>query len=306
MQRYILLRLGQAVITVFIVSIVVFSLSRASGDPADILISIEADEEQIQRIRARWGLDRPLHIQYFSFVRNAATGDFGDSLVHKGYSAMGLVKERFPATLQLAGLSLVIAIGIALPIGVLSAVKKDTVFDYGAKSFGLLGQSLPQFWLAIVFIWVFGVMLDWFPVCCRGGLTHLVLPAIALGYYQVAALMRLTRSSMLEVLDAEYVKTARLKGLPEWKVLWKHCLRNAAIGPLTYLGLIIGILFTGAVAIETVFAWPGLGLLAIQSVQSRDFPVIQTIALIGAVLVICINLVIDISYAYLDPRIRYN
>ena len=305
MQRYIVLRLGQALITLFIISVVVFSLARLSGDPINVLVSDEADEQRIQQVRKLWGLDRPLYIQYLSFVKNGLSGNFGDSLAYKGYSAMGLVRERLPATLQLAGLSLVIAIGIAMPIGVLSAVKKDSPFDYVTKIFGLLGQSLPQFWLGIVFIWVFGVMLGWLPTCCKGGFSHIILPALALGYYQVAALMRLTRSSMLEVLDAEYVKMAHIKGLPRWKILWKHCLRNAAIGPLTYLGIIVGILFTGAVAIETVFAWPGLGLLAVQSVQTRDFTVIQTIALVGAVLVIAISLLIDIAYAYLDPRIRY-
>ena len=305
MQRYIVLRLGQAIVTLFIISVVVFSLARLSGDPINVLVSDEADEDRIQQVRELWGLDRPLYIQYLSFVKNAFSGNFGDSLAYKGYSAMGLVGERLPATLQLAGLSLAIAVGIALPIGVLSAVKKDSSFDYIAKIFGLLGQSLPQFWLGIVFIWVFGVMLGWLPTCCKGGFSHIILPALALGYYQVAALMRLTRSSMLEVLDSEYVKMAQIKGLPRWKIIWKHCLRNAAIGPLTYLDIIVGILFTGAVAIETVFAWPGMGLLAVQSVQTRDFTVIQTIALVGAVLVIALSLLIDIAYAYLDPRIRY-
>ena len=305
MQRYIIVRMGQAIITLFIISVVVFSLTRLSGDPINVLVSDEADEQRIQQVRELWGLDRPLYIQYLSFVKNGLSGNFGESLAYKGYSAMGLVKERLPATLQLAGLSLAIAIGLALPIGVLSAVKKDTSFDYATKIFGLLGQSLPQFWLGIIFIWVFGVMLGWLPTCCKGGFSHIILPALALGYYQVAALMRLTRSSMLEVLDAEYVKMAHVKGLPRWKILWKHCLRNAAIGPLTYLGIIVGILFTGAVAIETVFAWPGLGLLAVQSVQTRDFTVVQTIALVGAALVIAISLLIDIAYAYLDPRIRY-
>ena len=183
MQRYIVLRLGQAIVTLFIISVLVFSLARLSGDPINVLVSDEADEDRIQQVRKLWGLDRPLYVQYFSFVKNGLTGNFGDSLAYKGYSAMGLVGERLPATLQLAGLSLAIAIFIALPIGVLSAVKKDSPFDYASKIFGLLGQSLPQFWLGIIFIWVFGVMLGWLPTCCKGGFSHIILPALALGYY---------------------------------------------------------------------------------------------------------------------------
>ena len=312
MQRYILIRLGQSILTLFMISIVVFVLARLSGDPINVLTSDDMSDQDLQQVRENWGLDKSYPEQYWLYLTNVVRGDFGKSLRFKGYTAVSLIKRRLPATLELTAVALGFGILLALPIGVLSAVKKDTPFDYGAKIFGLLGQSVPSFWLGIVLIWIFGVTLGWLPVSLRGEesffqrLDHIVLPAFTLGYFSVAALMRLTRSAMLEVLDSEYVKTAHLKGLPQWKVLWKHCMRNAAIGPLTYLGILMGIVLTGAVAIETVFAWPGLGLLIVQSVQARDFPVVQALALWGALGVIAINLTVDISYAYLDPRIRYN
>ncbi len=202
-------------------------------------------------------------------------------------------------------IALVVAGLIALPIGVIVAVKKDTGIDYAGKIIALLGQSLSSFWLGIVLMWIFAVMLGWLPTSGRSGLSSIIMPAVALGWYQVAAVMRLTRSSMLEVLDTEYVKLARIKGVPEWKVIWKHCLRNSAIAPLTYFGLIMGGFMTGSVVIETVFVWPGVGLLAIDALRSRDFQVVQSVVLFFAGIYIVCNLLVDILYAYLDPRIRY-
>ena len=198
-----------------------------------------------------------------------------------------------------------VSLVIAIPIGGLSAVHRDTLLDIGGKVIALVGQSMPSFWLGIVLIWVFAVMLGWLPSSGRGGLQHYILPAIALGWYQVAALMRLIRSSMLDVLDSEYVKLARLKGVSPPMVGWKHCLRNAAIPPLTYFGVIAAVLLTGSVVTETVFSWPGIGLLAIDAVRYRDFPLVQTIVLLFAVTFILVNLIVDILYAYIDPRIRY-
>ena len=218
---------------------------------------------------------------------------------------MALVAERLPATLELAGFALLFSAILALPIGVLAAVAKGSSMDTAAKIIALLGQSLPGFWLGIVLMWVFAVMLGWLPASGRGGLQHLILPAITLGWFQVAVIMRLVRSSMLEVLDSEFVKLARVKGIPEWKVIWKHCLRNASIAPLTVFAIIAGSLLTGSVVTETVFTWPGVGLLVVDAVRSRDFQVVQAVVILFAGIFILCNLLVDILYAYLDPRIRY-
>jgi peptide/nickel transport system permease protein len=246
-----------------------------------------------------------VHEQYFIFLAKALQGDFGESLKYQGQSAMGMVAERLPATLELAAVALFISAILALPIGVLAAVGKGSRWDTAAKIVALMGQSLPNFWLGIVLMWIFAVWLDWLPASGRGGVKHLILPAITIGWFQVAAIMRLVRSSMLEVLDSEFVKLARVKGIPEWKVVWKHCLRNAGIAPLTFFAIIAGSLVTGAVVTETVFTWPGVGLLVVDAVRSRDFQVVQAVVILFAGVFILCNLLVDILYAYLDPRIRY-
>jgi peptide/nickel transport system permease protein len=306
MQRYIMIRLFHAVIVLFAVSVVIFGLTRITGNPLDVLLPEEASPEDFERVKQTWGLDKPLHVQYLTFLGNAFRGNFGDSIKWPGRTSRELVLSRLPATLQLAAFALLVSAAMALPIGVIAAVKKDTGIDYAAKLIALLGQSVPSFWLAIVLIWIFAVHLNWFPTSGKGGIEHMILPAVALGWYQVAAVARLTRSSMLEVLDSEYVKLARIKGVPEWKVVWKHCLRNAALAPLTYFGLIVGGFVTGSVVIETVFSWPGVGLLAIDAVQVRDFQVVQTVVIFFAFIYIMSSLLVDILYAYLDPRIRYS
>jgi peptide/nickel transport system permease protein len=305
MQRYILIRLIQSVFTLIGVSIIVFSLARLSGNPLDVLLPDEADDETFERISELWGLNDPWYVQYFTFVKNASRGEFGPSFKWQGRTAMELVFLHLPATLQLAGFSILVSVVLAVPIGVMSAVKKGTMLDTVGKLVALLGQSLPSFWLAIVMIWIFAVKLGWFPTSGRGGFDHMVLPAVALGWFSVASFMRLTRSSMLNVLDSEYIKLARIKGLPEWKVIWKHGLKNAAIPPLTVFGAIVVGQMTGSVTIETVFAWPGIGLLALQAVNARDYQVIQAVTMFISVLFIGMNLLIDILYAYIDPRIRF-
>jgi len=288
-----------------VMSLIVFGLARLSGNPLDVMLPIEAMPEDYERLEKHWGLDKPIVLQYFTFIGHALQGDFGESLKYGGKSAMELVGQRLPATLELAGLALLISVIIALPIGVLAAVRKDTGWDAAAMVIALLGQSLPGFWLGIVLMWIFAVTLGWLPSSGRGGIEHMILPAIALGWFQVAAMTRLVRSSMLEVLDSEYVKLARIKGIPEWKVVWKHCLRNAGIAPLTFFAIIAGSLLTGSVVTETVFSWPGVGLLVIDAVQARDFPVVQAVVIVFAGIFILCNLLVDILYAYLDPRIRY-
>jgi peptide/nickel transport system permease protein len=305
MQRFIAVRILQSLLAILVMSVIVFGLARLSGNPLEVMLPLEAQEEDYARLTQYWGLDKPLHEQYVVFVKKAIQGDFGESLKYQGQSAMGLVVERLPATLELAGFALLVSALIAVPIGVLAAVAKDTGWDVAAKVVALLGQSLPVFWLGIVLMWIFAVWLGWFPSSGRGGLQHLILPAITLGWFQVAAIMRLVRSSMLEVLDSEFVKLARVKGIPEWKVVWKHCLRNAGIAPLTFFAIIAGVLLTGTVVTETVFTWPGLGLLVVDAVRSRDFQVVQAVVIIFAFIFILVNLLVDVLYAYLDPRIRY-
>ena len=305
MQRYIARRVLQSLLSIWVMSLIVFGLARFSGNPLDMMLPLEAGPEEYERVSNHWGLDQPLHTQYYIFLSKAVRGDFGNSWKWHGESAMGLVAQRLPATLQLAGLALGVAIVIALPIGVMAAVMKGSGWDTAAKIIALLGQSLPAFWLGIVLMWIFAVHLGWFPVSGRGGIEYMVLPAITLGWFQVAAIMRLVRSSMLDVLDSEFVKLTRIKGLAEWKVIWKHCLRNAAIAPLTYFAIIVGLLVTGSVVTESVFSWPGTGLLVVDAVRARDFQVVQAAVIVFAGIFILTNLLVDILYAYLDPRIRY-
>jgi len=305
MQRYIARRFLHSLLAIWVMSMIVFSFSRLTGNPLDVLLPLEAGPEEYERVSKHWGLDKPLYVQYLVFLGKALRGDFGTSWKWQGHTAMGLVLERLPATLQLAGLALLISIVISVPIGVMAAVLKDTPLDSLSKLIALLGQSLPSFWLGIVLMWIFAVRLGWFPTSGRGGVMHMVLPGIALGWFQVAAIMRLVRSSMLEVLDSEFVKLTRIKGVPEWKVIWKHCLRNAAIVPLTYFGVTAGVLLTGSVVTESVFAWPGTGLLVVDAVRARDFQVVQAVVIVFAGVFILTNLVVDVLYAYLDPRIRY-
>lgn len=305
MQRYIVRRLLQSLLALWVMSLIVFSLARITGDPMDAMLPMEAGEDEYERLSKYWGLDKPLYMQYLVFLGKALQGDFGHSWKWRGQTAMGLVMERLPATLELAGVALLISAFIALPIGVLSAVMKDRPFDTFGKLIALLGQSLPNFWLGIMLMWIFAVWLGWLPSSGRGGFSRMILPALALGWFQVAVIMRLVRSSMLDVLDSEFVKLTRIKGVPEWKVVWKHCLHNASIAPLTYFAINAGALMTGSVVIESVFSWPGTGLLAVDAVRARDFQVVQAIVIVFSAIFLCANLIVDILYAYLDPRIRY-
>jgi len=305
MQRYIIRRVAEGLLAIVAISMVVFALARVSGDPLNAILPEEASEEQIALTKVQWGLDKPMHVQYVIYVRNLMQGDLGKSFKWNK-PASALIKQKLPATLQLSAFALIITGIIAFPIGVLVAVKKDSGYDWAGKIFAILGQSAPTFAVGLIVMWIFAVQLDLFPTSGKGGFSHMILPAFSLGYYNVAALMRLTRSSMLDVLDTEYVKLARVKGVSETKVIWKHCFRNALIVPLTYFGLIGAVLITGSVVIETVFAWPGLGQLVIHAIISRDFVVVQAVVLLFAFAFVGINIMIDILYAYIDPRIRYS
>jgi peptide/nickel transport system permease protein len=302
-RRYVLSRVGQALVTLWLLTAVGFGLSRLTGDPLDVLLDARATEDDRAATAQVLGLDRPLGVQYAIFLRNAARGDFGNSFKTRR-PAISTVMERLPWTLELGTASFVLSLLIAVPIGVITAVKRGTAIDVAGKVIAVLGQSLPTFWLGLMLILLFAVTLDWLPAGGAGSLTHLVLPSITLGWFTVAGIMRLVRSAMLDTLGEEYVMTARAKGLAEPGVVWKHALRNAMIPPLTYAGLVFVTLLAGAVVTETVFAWPGVGQLVIESIAFRDFPVIQIIFLLFGAMYIAMNLVVDLLYAWADPRIR--
>jgi peptide/nickel transport system permease protein len=303
-QRYILGRVLQSIVSVFVVSMVVFALVRMSGDPVAIMMPAEASDADIALMRAHLGLDRPWPVQYGKFVTQALQGDFGRSVRFRR-PAMDLILERYGATLELGGLAVLIVIAIALPVGVYAAVRRGTPLDYVARAFAALGQAVPPFWLGLVLVLVFGVLLHLLPTSGRGTPLHVVLPGITLGWFAVAGLMRLTRSSMLDVLGSEYVKLARIKGLPERQVIWKHAFKNAALPVVTFAALLFVALLNGSIIIETVFGWPGLGLLVIEAVDSRDYPIVQTVVLFLSAMYIGVNLLVDVLYAYLNPKIRY-
>ena len=305
MQRYIVGRVLQSIVSLVVVSMVVFSLVRLSGDPIQIMAPAEASQADIAAMRAYLGLDRPWPVQYARFVTRALQGDFGQSVRFRR-PALDLVLERYGATLELGGLAVVIVIVVALPVGVYAAVRRGRKLDYAARAFAALGQAVPPFWLGLLLVLVFGVILHWLPTSGRGTPLHIILPGITLGWFAVAGLMRLTRSAMLDVLGTEYVKLARIKGLPERQVIWKHAFKNAALPVVTFAGLVFVALLNGSIIIETVFSWPGVGLLVIEAVDSRDYPIVQTVVLFLSVMYIGVNLLVDVLYAYLNPKIRYS
>jgi peptide/nickel transport system permease protein len=305
MGTYIRRRLLQSVIVVFGVSVLVFFLLRlAPGDPVLMLLAESAGPEQIAEARAKWGLDKPIYVQYGVFLSRAVRGDLGNSLFFQ-QPALEVLMERMPATLQLSAVALFFSLSIAIPVGLLSALKRDTIWDYLGTNLAMLGQALPPYWLGIMLILIFSVALGWFPTSGRGTWRHLVLPAITLGSVLMALITRLVRSGMLDVLSEDYVRTARAKGLPERTVIIRHALRNILIPLVTVVGLQLGALFGGAVITESIFAWPGVGRLALQAISARDYPLVQASVLVISVVYVFLNLAVDLIYVYLDPRIRY-
>jgi peptide/nickel transport system permease protein len=293
------------IIALFLMSVIVFLLGRLSGDPVSMLLSQYSTEEDRVRITEQLGLNKPILEQYGIFILNALQGDLGKSVAGDNRPALTLILERFPASLKLALVALMISILIGIPLGVLSAVKRGSFLDASARLIALLGQSLPAFWLGIVLMYFFSVKLRLLPTSGYGGIQHFILPAATMGLFTVAAVTRLTRSSMLEVLDSEYIKLARIKGVSEAIVIWKHALRNSLLPVITFMGTFFATMITGAVVIETVFSWPGIGRLAYESILNRDFPVMQAVILFMTTLYILANLMVDILYAWVDPRIRY-
>jgi peptide/nickel transport system permease protein len=300
---YLVKRLALAVLSILGVLVVVFLLIRVSGDPTLLLASPDARAEDIQQMRASLGLDRPLHVQFFYYLRDAARLDFGESF-HWREPAVTLVLSRFPATLKVAAAAFLISLLIGIPIGTFAALKRGRLSDTLARSFALAGQAMPTFWLGIVLILLFSVKLRWLPTSGTGGIAYIILPAITLGWFSTAASARLLRSSLLDVLSQDYIVVAYSKGLTRTTVIVRHALRNAWIPLITLLGKEIATLLSGSALVETVFAIPGVGQLAVQAVFARDYPVVQTIVIFTSFMLVTANLLVDLAYGLLDPRIR--
>ncbi len=303
MQHYIARRIGYSLLSMFLLSLTIFLLVRLTGDPASLLTEPGASAEEIAAVRTRFGLDQALWIQYWHFISNFARGDLGQSFYYRT-PVMELYFQRLPNSLLLASAAMAFSLLIGIPSGILAAVNVGRIWDSAGKIFALLGLSLPSFWVALVMILFFSVYLGWLPSSGSGTIWHLLMPAFALGWYFAAAHMRLTRSSMLEVLGSEYVKLARLKGLPERLVIGKHAFKNALLPVLTLAGINLVVMINVAVVVETVFAWPGIGRLLYEGITFRDFPVVQGVVVIGGVMIVGVNLLVDILYAVIDPRIR--
>jgi peptide/nickel transport system permease protein len=303
-QRYILRRLLQGVVLLFVLALIVFALARVTGNPADLMLREDATAEDRAHLLKVLGLDRPIHEQIAIFIGGALRGDLGQSIRYRK-PAVEVFFERLPNTLTLVPIALGGAMLLAVPLGMLAAVYRGTWLDRIAGAVAAIGIATPSFWLGIVLIYVFSIQLGWLPSARMGTPAHYVLPAITLSAFLVAGMMRLVRSSMLEVLDSEFVKLARIKGLSRTIVLWKHCLRHALIPVVTLFGVFFALLVTGAIVTETVFAWPGVGRLTYEAVIFRDYPLLQAVILLKAIIVLGVNLAVDILYAYLDPRVRY-
>ncbi|MBC5811477.1 MAG: ABC transporter permease [Candidatus Eremiobacteraeota bacterium] len=304
MTTFLLRRAVGAVWVVVGVAVTVFLILHLTGDPAAVMMPPDATTEQVAAFRHNQGFDRPLYVQFGSFAWNALRGDFGNSLRH-GEPALGLALERFPASFELAISALLLAIVVAVPIGILAAVRRNSPVDLAARVFALIGQSAPVYWMGIMLILIFGVQLGWFPVSGIGGIRHLVLPTVTLALFTMAQLMRLTRASMLDVMQSDYLRTARAKGVAPLVVLWKHALRNAWLPVITVIGTELVTLFSQAVITETIYSWPGVARLAVQAIVDRDYPIVEVVVILAALAFVAINLLVDLLYASLDPRIRY-
>jgi peptide/nickel transport system permease protein len=304
-KSYLLRRLRQAALTLVGVSVLVFVILRVvPGDPAKMLLPEGAPQSAVDELNRHLGLREPLWVQYGIFLRSVVRGDFGQSFQYRS-PALTVVVERLPATIQLTLAAMALTVAFGVSIGIVAAVRKGTGYDYAGTVLAVLGQSLPNFWLGIMLILLFGVTLRWLPTSGFQGWSYLILPSVTLAAYPTALVARLTRSSMLEILSRDYIRTGRAKGLAERMVVLRHALKNATIPVLTVIGLQIGTLLGGAVITESVFAWPGMGKLVVDAIFFRDFPVVQTILIFSATIFVVINLVVDVLYTVLDPRIRY-
>jgi peptide/nickel transport system permease protein len=302
-MTFVLRRMVELLIVLLAISMLAFALLHLTGDPALAILGPDATAEAVAQLRRDLGFDRPLPVQYVDFLAGALRGDFGDSTRFR-QPALDMFVERLPATLELTAAALLVSLLVGGTVGVLAAVFRNTVLDTVVRASTLLGQAIPGFFLGIVCIIVFAAQLRWLPAGGRGTIMHLILPAFALGTYFAAITARFVRGSMLEVLSADYIRTARSKGVGEVGVIVRHALRNSLVGVVTLVGLQIGSLLSGAVVVETVFSWPGVGRLAVQAIYTRDFPVVQVTIILSAVIFVVINLITDIVYSVIDPRIR--
>jgi ABC-type dipeptide/oligopeptide/nickel transport system permease component len=303
MRQFIVLRILYSIITLLILSLTIFTIVRLTGDPALLMAEPGARPEDLARVRQQWGLDRPWPVQFMSFMQNVATGELGKSFNYR-LPVSELYFQRLPNSLQLALVATMISLLVGIPAGIISAVRVNSLWDNLGKTIALLGLSIPGFWLGLVLILVFSVWLRWLPTSGTGDWRHLIMPAVALGWYFSASLLRLTRSSMLEVMRSEYIKLARLKGLPETVVVAMHAFKNALIPVFTLAGVNLVVMVNAAVIIEVIFAWPGIGRLLYEGIFQRDFPLVQGVVVMAGFMIIGVNLLVDVLYAFIDPRIR--
>ncbi len=305
MKGYVLKRILIAIFTMFLVLTVVFFVFRLGGaDPVSIMLPPDAMPQDAEKLTRKFGLDKPLMVQYVNFLKNAVKGDLGQSFRYSE-PAVSVLFSRFPATLQLGVIAFIMSVVIGLTIGILSAVKPDSLIDRFGRLFALAGMSLPTFWVGVMLILFFGVTLRWLPISGRGTPLHFLMPAFCLSLWPVALITRLSRSAMLDALKSDYIVMARIKGVSEFYVIMLHAFKNAAIPVVTIIFGVFGGLILGSVIVETIFSWPGIGRLVIESFFSRDYPVVQVFVLFVTFLVVTLNLIVDIVYAFIDPRIRY-
>jgi ABC-type dipeptide/oligopeptide/nickel transport system permease component len=303
MRQFIVLRILYSIVTLFILSLTIFTVVRLTGDPALLMAEPGARPEDLARIRQQWGLDRPWPVQYVSFMQNVLKGELGRSFNYR-LPVSELYFQRLPNSLKLALAATLISVLVGVPAGIISAVRVSSWWDNLGKIIALLGLSIPGFWLGLLLILVFSVWLRWLPTSGTGDWRHVIMPAIAVGWYFSASLLRLTRSSMLEVMRSEYIKLARLKGLPETVVIAMHAFKNALIPVFTLAGVNLVVMVNAAVIVEVIFAWPGIGRLLFEGIFQRDFPLVQGVVVMAGFMIVGINLVVDILYAFIDPRIR--
>ena len=304
MAGILLRRVSEMLLALGVMSLIIFSLSRMLGDPVALMLSDFATEADRQALEAELGLDDPFAVQYLHFVGNALQGDLGRSVTGDRQPVTAIIASRLPASLQLAGVALLLSLAIGVPLGVAAAIWRGTWVDTVARVFALLGQSVPVFWIGIVLIWVFSVELRWLPASGYGGPSHFVLPAVTMALFTVAAITRLMRVGMIEALGSDYVRFARGKGVSEAIVVWKHALANSLVPVITYLGAFLATMVTGAVVVETIFGWPGIGRLAYEAILERDYPLMQAVVLVMTALFMTFNLVADLLHAGIDPRLR--
>ncbi len=304
MRRYIVFRIFQSIIALFILSLVIFILVRAGSDPALLMVNEMATEEDYQDMRVQLGLDKPIYIQYGIFASKALTGNFGRSIRTRKLVAVS-ISEAIPNSAKLGIITVLFALLFSIPMGVIAAVKKGTYIDTLVRLFAGLGQSVPTFWVGLMMISLFVVKMKLLPAAGMGSWKHYIMPASCSAFFLMAGVIRLLRSTMLDVLDSEFIKLARIKGVSENAVIWKHALKNGLSPVLGFCGVYIAVAITGAILVETIFAWPGFGRLAYTAITNQDFPLIQGVILTAGVIVMIANFLTDILYAFLDPRIRY-